>query len=113
MSRQAGAGAAILVVEDDAGTRRELARNLVAHGYHVAEAATVAQAVRLWGSARPDLVLLDLGLPDRDGLSVVRAVRREATTPIVVLSARGDEAVKVGRPRAGRRRLHDQAVRHA
>ena len=47
------------------------------------------------GAHRADLVLLDLGLPDRDGLAVIRRVRREAATPIIVLSARGDEGDKV------------------
>jgi two-component system KDP operon response regulator KdpE len=88
-------GPTVLLVEDDDGTRVELARNLRAHGYQIVEAATASAALRAWEARRPDVVLLDLGLPDRDGLSVARRMRREAAIPIVVLSARGDEAVKV------------------
>jgi two-component system KDP operon response regulator KdpE len=94
-------GPAALLVEDDVGTRREVARNLVAHGYRVTEASTVADALAAWDRERPDVILLDLGLPDRDGISVVRQVRREATTPIVILSARGEESVKVAALEAG------------
>lgn len=94
-------GPTLLLVEDDEGTRHEVARNLVAHGYRVIEAGTAAEAFEAWERDRPDLLLVDLGLPDRDGISVVRRVRREATTPILVVSARGDEAVKVGALEAG------------
>jgi two-component system KDP operon response regulator KdpE len=88
-------------VEDDPGTRREVSRNLRAHGYRVVEAGTAAEALDAWERDRPDVILLDLGLPDRDGISVVRHVRREATTPVVVLSARGEETTKVGALEAG------------
>jgi two-component system KDP operon response regulator KdpE len=89
------AGPRILVVEDDEATRTGLAANLEAHDFRVVEAGTAAEALRHWDAARPDLVVLDLGLPDRDGLTVVRRVRREATTPILVLSARDREVDKV------------------
>ena len=88
-------GPAILLVEDDAPTRQELARNLRLTGYRVVEAVDAADALERWEQRRPDLVLLDLGLPDRDGMSVLRAMRREATVPVVVLSARGEEGTKV------------------
>jgi two-component system KDP operon response regulator KdpE len=91
----------ILVVEDDAETRRAVAVSLSAHGYRVDEAADGEEAVRLWERRRPDLILLDLGLPGLDGLGVVRRVRRDATTPIIVLSARGEEKDKVGALDAG------------
>src|SRR5262245_50367286 len=93
--------ATVLLVEDDPATRREVDRNLTAHGYRVVGAGSVAEALDAWDRDRPDMILLDLGLPDRDGISVVRHVRREATTPIVVISARGDESVKVGALEAG------------
>lgn len=88
-------GPTILLVEDDDATRAEVARNLRLHGYGVVEAPDAADALRRWEARRPDLILLDLGLPDRDGLVVVGRIRREATTPIVILSARGEEATKV------------------
>jgi two-component system KDP operon response regulator KdpE len=72
-----------------------VAANLAAHGYRVVEATDVRSAMGSWDAGRPDLILLDLGLPDADGLVVIRRVRREATTPILVLSAREDETDKV------------------
>ncbi len=89
------AGPTILLVEDDPATREEVGRNLRLHGYRVVEAGDVAEALRCWEIHRPDVVLLDLGLPDRDGLAVVTRIRREASTPILILSARGEEATKV------------------
>ena len=88
-------GARVLLVEDDDATRRSVAANLAAHDYRVAEAGDVASALRRWEADRPDVILLDLGLPDVDGLELIRRVRREATTPILVLSARGAEPDKV------------------
>jgi len=94
-------GAHLLLVEDDEPTRRSVVANLAAHGYRVVEAGDVASALRSWDAERPDLILLDLGLPDGDGGSVVRRVRRESTTPILVLSARGAERDKVAALEAG------------
>ena len=88
-------GSAILVVEDDASTSTSVARSLTAHGYRVVEAADAEAARRAWERQRPDLVILDLGLPDADGLVVLRSMRRDAATPILVLTARGSERVKV------------------
>ena len=89
------AGAHILLVEDDDATRMSVAANLSAHGYRVAEAIDVRSALDSWELRRPDVILLDLGLPDADGLDVIRRVRRDATTPILVLSARDAEPDKV------------------
>jgi two-component system KDP operon response regulator KdpE len=88
-------GATILVVEDDAETRRALVRALAVRGFRTVEAEDGRQAQRHWEARRPDLVLLDLGLPDIDGLQLVRRWRREAATPIVILSARFEERDKV------------------
>ncbi len=85
----------VLLVEDDPETRRSIAANLAAHGWRVNEAGTAADALREWELSRPDLLVLDLGLPDADGSTIVRRIRREATTPILVLSARGEERDKV------------------
>ncbi|HEX6867357.1 MAG TPA: response regulator transcription factor, partial [Candidatus Limnocylindrales bacterium] len=94
-------GAHLLVVEDDVATRDAVAANLAAHGYRVSEAGDLAGALRSWDTARPDIVLLDLGLPNGDGATLVRHIRREATTPILVLSARADERQKVASLEAG------------
>ena len=95
------AGPHLLLVEDDAPTRHAVAANLVAHDYEVDEAGDVASALERWGAERPDLIVLDLGLPDLDGITVVRHVRRDATTPILILSARGEERDKVAALEAG------------
>jgi two-component system KDP operon response regulator KdpE len=88
-------GAVILLVEDDAETRHEVAVYLGLHGFRIVEAGDVATALERWEGQRPDLVLLDLGLPDADGSVVIRRVRRDAATPIVVLSARDREEARV------------------
>lgn len=87
--------ASILLVEDDAQTRLALTANLEGHGYGVRGAADGEEALVLWELRRPDLILLDLGLPGIDGLGVLRRIRRDATTPVIVLSARGEERDKV------------------
>jgi two-component system KDP operon response regulator KdpE len=94
-------GAHVLIVEDDAPTRRSVAANLASHGYAVVEAGGGAEALRAWEGRRPDLVVLDLGLPDVDGSTVIRRIRRDATTPILVLSARETERDKVAALEAG------------
>ncbi len=85
----------LLLVEDDPPTRRSVRGSLEAHGYRVDEAGTAREAMRAWEARRPDLLILDLGLPDLDGLAVVQRVRKEAATPILILSARGLERDKV------------------
>ncbi len=96
MSRTTPGGATpILVVEDDEATRTALRRDLSARGFDVEEAADGRTALRRWELRRPALVLLDLGLPDMDGVTVLRRIRREATTPVVILSARDAETAKI------------------
>lgn len=75
--------------------RRLLSATLRAHEYHVVEAATAREGLAHAARRNPDLVLLDLGLPDGDGLEVARTIRRSARTPIIVISARGQEQDKV------------------
>ena len=85
----------VLVVEDEPQVMRFLRATLPAHGYRVLEAASGAQALVQAQTQQPDLVLLDLGLPDLDGLEVTRRIRAWSAVPIVVISARGQERDKV------------------
>src|SRR5690348_912673 len=85
----------ILIIEDDAQIRRFLRATLSAEGYVYREALTADDGVLQANAWRPDLVLLDLGLPDHDGLEVIRRVRESSQTPILILSARGQERDKV------------------
>ncbi|WP_062229313.1 response regulator [Aureimonas frigidaquae] len=85
----------ILVVDDEAAIHRFLTPSLKAEGYRVIEAADGAAALRKVEQDRPDLIVLDLGLPDMDGKTVIRTLRRDCTIPIIVLSARDREAEKV------------------
>jgi len=88
-------GPTLLLVEDDDATRQALRRDLVARGYRVDDVSDGSAALARWESRRPDAVLLDLGLPDTDGSVLIRRFRRDAATPILVLSARGAETTKV------------------
>lgn len=85
----------ILIVEDDLQIRRFLRATLSAEGYSYQEALTAEDGIVQANARRPDLILLDLGLPDQDGLEVIRSIRRSSQMPIVVLSARGQEKDKV------------------
>jgi two-component system, OmpR family, KDP operon response regulator KdpE len=87
--------ATVLVVEDDASLNTALAATLKAAGFRPVTARTAAEGLRWFAHYAPDLVLLDLGLPDRDGLTVIADIRARGQTPIVVLSARDAEAMKV------------------
>jgi len=87
--------AKILLVEDDDATRESIATFLRGHGHDVREAPTATEALKAWESSRPDLIVLDLGLPDLDGSAVIRRVRTDAATPILILSARDRESDKV------------------
>ena len=85
----------ILVIEDDPQIRRFLRATLAAEDYQFHEAVTAAEGIAQAAARQPDLVLLDLGLPDRDGLDVIREIRSWSQMPIVVLSARGQEKDKI------------------
>lgn len=86
----------ILVIEDENNIRSIVQTVLETSGYHVLTAATCGQGIMMFSSHVPDLVILDLGLPDGDGLDFIRTVRMESNTPILVLSARTMESDKVG-----------------
>jgi len=95
------AGPAILVIEDEPQIRRFLRAALSANGYRLIEATTAQEGLIQAATCQPDLVILDLGLPDLDGLEVTRRLREWATIPIIVLSARGQESDKIAALDAG------------
>jgi two-component system, OmpR family, KDP operon response regulator KdpE len=86
----------VLVIDDEPPIRKLLRVGLSAHGYHITEASSGKMALELLGEQRPDLIVLDLGLPDMQGHELLRTIRaRNDSVPIVVLSSRDDEAGKV------------------
>ncbi len=91
----------VLVVDDEPQIRRALATNLEIRGYEVDLAATGEDALRMAGERRPDVVVLDLGLPGIDGLQVITGLRGWTDVPIIVLSVRESEAAKVAALDAG------------
>ena len=91
----------VLLVEDDSAVRNLVSTTLDAHGYRVATAGTGESAVMEAASRNPDLILLDLGLPDIDGVSVIERVRSWSTVPVIVLSARTEDADKIAALDAG------------
>ena len=88
-------GPRVLVVEDEAQIRYALRRYLESNGYQVREAEDGAAALREFDLFKPDVLLLDLMLPDTSGVEIVRVLRQKHDTPIVVVSALGDERTKV------------------
>ncbi|HTP41211.1 MAG TPA: response regulator [Nitrospiria bacterium] len=93
--------ASVLLIEDEAKIRGVIRSTLTRHGYRLYEASTGREGMANAAARNPDLILLDLGLPDLDGLEVIRQVRRWAAIPIIVLSARGQEQSKVNALDAG------------
>ena len=91
----------VLVAEDEAPIRRFLKAALEAQGFKLLEATNGAQALNMAASHNPDIILLDLGLPDLDGLEVIKRVREWSHTPIIVISARGKDTEKVAGLDAG------------
>jgi len=87
--------ATVLIVEDDLVTRHFLARTLEGKGYKIVETANGEEGLRQASNIVPDVVLLDLGLPDIEGLQVVRRLREWSSVPIIILSLRGQEKDKV------------------
>lgn len=85
----------VLVVEDEPSMAKFLRTSLSTEGYRVVLAATGAEALSLARTNNPDVVLLDLGLPDMDGMDVTKALREWSTRPIIIISARGQEEDKV------------------
>ena len=91
----------VLVIEDEAPIRRFLRASLAAHQYDLLEGATVRDGIALATTEHPDIILLDLGLPDGDGMNVTRQIREWSQVPIIVISARGQEQDKVAALDAG------------
>src|SRR5215470_5837349 len=91
----------VLVVDDEQAIRRFLHTSLAANGYVVFEAKTGAEAITAVVTHRPDVIILDLGLPDMDGVEVTLHLREWAQTPIIILSVRGQEADKIAALDAG------------
>lgn len=85
----------VLLVEDEATIRAVMTSMLLSENYQVIQAETCAAAMSLCMSHQPDVVILDLGLPDRDGMLFLRALRQESLTPVIVVSARSDDEDKV------------------
>lgn len=85
----------ILIVDDEPQIRRFLRTSLGAQGYSISEAENAAEALALAAAEKPDLVVLDLGLPDEDGFTVIAKLRAQSQVPIIVLSVRSDERGKV------------------
>ena len=90
-----GTGALVLMIEDEPQMRRFLRAMLKANAYQVVEAETARDGLVQAAGRNPELILLDLGLPDGDGVDVARELRRSTRSPIIVLSARGREHDKV------------------
>ena len=85
----------ILVVDDESQITRVLRRSLSAHHFEVRTAADGVSALELFPDLKPDLVITDLSMPDMDGIAVCREIRKISSVPIIVLSVRSDEKVKV------------------
>jgi two-component system, OmpR family, KDP operon response regulator KdpE len=93
--------ARVLIVDDEPQIRRFLRTSLAAHGYTILEAVNGQEALLRATDERPDVVILDLGLPDLDGMEIIRRVREWSKVPIIVLSVRGRESDKIAALDAG------------
>ncbi|MDT4290265.1 response regulator [Methylomonas sp. MO1] len=85
----------IIVIEDDPSIRRFLRTSLSTHGFNVFDADTGKRGIVEVGVRKPDLLILDLGLPDMDGVEVIKAIRAWSAVPIIILSARSSEQQKI------------------
>jgi two-component system, OmpR family, KDP operon response regulator KdpE len=88
-------GALLLAIEDEPQMRRFLRASLTSHGFRVVEATSAQEGIAMATSHHPEAILLDLGLPDQDGITVTRTLRQWSRVPIIVISARGRETDKV------------------
>src|SRR5262245_27784784 len=90
-------GALVLVIEDEVPLRRLLRTALTGSGFRFLETGTGEEGLKSAATHNPDVILLDLGLPDGDGITITRRLREWAQTPIIVISARGREAIRLRR----------------
>lgn len=88
-------GLRVLVVDDERAIRRFLRASLSTHGYEIFEAASGAEALAVVAEQRPDVVFLDLGLPDADGIHIIRQLREWSSVPVIILSVRDQEKDKI------------------
>lgn len=96
-----GSGLKILIVDDEPAIRTFLRASLSVHGYTILEAVDGLEALTAAGAHRPDLLILDLGLPGLDGIGVTRSIREWSQVPIIILSVRGQEVDKISALDAG------------
>lgn len=94
-------GARVLIVDDERPIRRFLRASLIAHGFEIAEAVDGQEALAAAGAFHPDVIILDLNLPDLDGIEVTRRLREWTQTPVIILSVRENEQDKIGALDAG------------
>src|SRR5262245_35115026 len=94
-------GPLVLIVEDEPQMLRFLRASLSTHGYRLVETITAADGLAQAAARSPDVILLDLGLPDLDGIEVTRRIREWTRTPIIVISARGQDEDKINALDAG------------
>ena len=92
---------AVIIIEDEPQLRRVLRTTLETNGFRCIESESARRGLLDARTLRPDLILVDLGLPDRDGLQVIRAVRQWSTVPMIVLTARSEEPTKIAALDAG------------
>jgi len=100
-SPSAADGSVVLVIEDEPAILRFLRASIVGQGFRLVEATSGDEGLRQAATRQPDIVVLDLGLPDVDGLEVIRRLREWTAVPIIVLSARGQESDKIAALDAG------------
>jgi two-component system KDP operon response regulator KdpE len=93
--------ATIIVIEDEAQIRRFLRTALTSEGYHIIEAENGTQGLTEAATRKPDMIILDLGLPDMDGVEVVKGIRAWSSMPVLILSARSQESDKISALDAG------------
>jgi two-component system KDP operon response regulator KdpE len=101
VSESAATGPVVLVIDDETAIRRFLRISLEANGYHVHEVARGSDGLVKAAQLRPDLVILDMGLPDLDGVEVLRRLREWTRTPVIMLSVRDSDRDKIGALDAG------------